>query len=104
MKVYIAGKISGLPATEAERLFSLASIYLREMGHEVFDPFHENSGLVEDGTLTYEEVMSLDFLVIERWAEALYFLPNWHSSPGARREMVLARRLEKPCFFSLRDI
>ena len=86
MKIYIAGKITGLPYEEANRLFSRADAYLKLKGHEVVNPMKLHGGRTD---LTWRQYM---ITCIKHLVECdgLYLLPNWPMSKGAKIERRIA--------------
>jgi ribosomal protein L37AE/L43A len=89
MKIYIAGKISGLVYEDALRTFAEAALEIERCGHEAVNPMAEN-GLDGDGK-QYEwvEYMEKDIPLLLS-CDAIYLLPNWKQSNGARIEKVIA--------------
>ena len=81
MKIYIAGKIAGNPDYRAQ--FEAASSNLRAQGHTVLNPAHNPEGL------TRLEYMRIDLAMLSN-CDAIYLLPNWQDSPGARLERQFA--------------
>lgn len=85
MKIYIAGKITGLERKEAEEKFLQAKKQLEEKKHCVFIP---------TVLPVYEEVAHSDYLHICHSmidiCDAIYMLDNWQTSDGARNELEYA--------------
>lgn len=95
MKIYTAGKISGLDEDEAFRLFEEAERLLIVAGHTPLNPMR----LVDQTEgREYEEYLLDALRVMLVDAEALYMLENWHDSRGARIEYLIARELGKPIY------
>lgn len=92
MKIYIAGKISGLDYEEALATFAQAERNLQGLGFDPVNPTKEN-GLDGDGK-QYEwiEYMRRDIPHLLS-CEAIYLLPNWQDSKGARLEKHIAEEL-----------
>lgn len=105
MKIYVAGKMRGLPYF-GYQAFNNAAAKLRAEGHSVFNPVESAekiygpdiySGNPEgdeaiagiDGRLVFS--LDLDFVCKE--AEAVALLPNWHTSKGAIAEKAVAEAL-----------
>lgn len=88
-RVYVSGKIAGLPEQEWKGLFSKAANKLRYEGYSVINPA-ENPPREN-----WEEYMKYD---IEGLVHCDYIavLPNWKDSRGARIEVKLARELKIP--------
>lgn len=83
MKVYVAGKITGKPGYHAD--FERAARALRKKGHEVLIP----SVLPELPSLTHDDYMHICYAMIDV-CDAVYMLPDWKDSKGARMERVYA--------------
>jgi len=90
MKVYISGRISGLDKTQAEVRFYAAQRFLESLGHEVFNPF--DNCLAEDATWSDHMVADIRMLFE---ADAIYMLPDWRESTGARIEHHIATETQK---------
>lgn len=88
MKVYIAGKVSGLPRAEVIEKFERAEKCLIEHGHEVVNPMK----LVPAGTDWFQAMrICIREMMI---CEAVFVLPDWLGSRGAILETDLADDLE----------
>jgi hypothetical protein len=88
MKIYISGKMRGLPEEESRKLFKAAEQYLIGLGHDVVNPW--NSELEKD-TLCNEWADYIMFdLNILKTCDALYMLDNWQDSNGAKCEHAFA--------------
>ena len=79
MKIYISGKISGLPYGEVERKFADAEELLESIGFEVVNPLR--NGLPE------------------KECGAIFMLDNWRDSRGARHEYNFALEEGKEVYF-----
>lgn len=92
MKIYIAGKISGLVYSEAYMKFWNAEKLLRRLGHEPLNPMEVN-GLDGDGKEhPWGEYMRRDIPVLLS-CDAIYLLPDWADSRGARLEKHIAEEI-----------
>ena len=78
MKIYISGKITGLPLEETRRKFADAQALLEEIGFEVVNPMEK--GLSPDAT--WEQHMVKDFELLLS-CDAIYMMDNWIGSKGA---------------------
>lgn len=87
-KVYISGKITGLPIDEAKDNFNNAENKLREKGYEVVNPF--NNGLPEKST--WMEHMKADIKLLME-CDLICLLSNWVDSKGAKIEFNIAKRM-----------
>lgn len=85
MRVYISGKISGKEKI-ARREFKAAQRKLEAIGHDPVNPFY--NGLKEDDT--WERHLAVDILDLLS-CEAVFQLPGWEDSRGARLEAEVAR-------------
>ena len=82
-KIYIAGPVTG--RTDYEEKFNGAEELLTSMGYEVLNPIKE--GLVDGWE--YRDYINRGFRLLME-ADAIYMLPDWESSPGARLERMYA--------------
>lgn len=89
MKIYIAGKITGLPRPIYERRFATAEKALKAQGHKTLNPVS-----IVPQNLEYEDQMSICMRLVEI-ADVLYMLDNWTQSSGAKREHEYAMSLGK---------
>ena len=87
MIIYIAGKVSGMEM-EARVLFKRAEIELLLQCHDVINPME----LEHDHDKTWQSYMRECISAMMK-ADALYLLPNWRESKGARIEVQLAHNL-----------
>lgn len=116
MKVYISGKIGEEVISEAtRRKFAQAEEMLKAKGYEVFNPTDERwqKALKEEYEIQYYDrkktipAASQDFyaycLLRDQMAmaikDAVYFLSDWHKSPGATSEYHFAKAIKKRMFF-----
>lgn len=81
MKIYIAGKITGLE--EYKRYFKWAEKMLKEEGHCIMNPAKLGNGF------DYEEYMHVCFAMIDV-CDCVFLLSNWQGSEGAKREREYA--------------
>lgn len=88
MKLYISGKMSGLPENRIRHRFNEAAEYLRNEGHIPVNP----AVMLDNPGLEYEEYMKIDFTMLEQ-CDGIYMLRGWEKSIGARREIAKAIRL-----------
>src|SRR5471032_2720865 len=85
MKVYIAGPMTGLPQFNRPA-FLQAALNLSFEKHVPLNP-----AILPDG-LTEADYMAVGLAMLQR-AEAIYLLPGWQNSAGARAEHALAVKL-----------
>ena len=88
MKVYLSGKMRGLPE-ENTPMFNRFAKTLRDCGYEVFNP----AETVPRDDWTVRDWFSVDCEWICRHAEAIFMMPGWEDSKGARAEHALALAL-----------
>lgn len=86
MRVYIAGKISGLCQSDVNRTFGEAAEKLRKWGFEPISPI-EHGG----ENKTWAEYM-LTLLPILHDCQGIYLLDNWDDSDGAKVEKLFAKK------------
>jgi len=93
--IYVAGPISADPIGGARKAISIASELLR-MG---FTPFVPHLAILWElmFPLEYEEWMAYDLAWLRK-CDVLFRVEG--KSPGADREVALAKSLGKPVFFS----
>lgn len=87
MKVYISGPMTGLPDYNFPA-FNAAADALRADGFEVENP--ADKGVIDGWTWT--DYLRLDLRIITE-CDAIYTLPGWRQSPGARLEVHVATAL-----------
>lgn len=85
MKVYISGKITGLPITEAEERFKDAEELITALNLTPVNPL--KNGLPRHST--WEEHMAKDIELLKQ-CEAIFMLENWEDSRGAKIEYDFA--------------
>lgn len=102
MLFYSAGPYSSEDPREIEENIKTArrwAIRLWEAGHTVICPHLNTMHFEKDCKCHYEDYMRGDFQMIAR-CDAIFMLPGWEKSQGARREMEYAKSLGMPVFFS----
>lgn len=87
MRVYIAGKVSGLPVGETYIKFAQAEYWLRQQGHETVNPLRLCSS-----SWTWERCMRVCIPELMK-CDAICLLKDWGDSPGAVTEYYVASRL-----------
>lgn len=90
MKIFISGKISGLPEKEVKQHFEKAERYLREQGCIPINPLK----ILANTGLEYEDMMHVCFALIDV-CDAVYFLKDFKQSNGSMREMAYAGATNK---------
>lgn len=105
MKIYIAGKITGLSGEEAEGNFMWNERLVEQYGHEPLNPMK----LVDQSEgREYEEYLTDALRIMLTEADGVLFLANWRdASDGAAIEHFIASRLPKfrgKVFYSVEEI
>jgi len=88
MKIYISGKITGLPIHDAEAVFETAEKRLKSEGHEPINPMK----LPHNHGQTWLEYMKEDIKALLE-CDAIYMLNGWQESKGACIEFNIAHDL-----------
>ena len=104
-KVYIAGKVSGLPFLDVVEKFKKAYYEIEALGFEAVNPvpivqqyLHDNPEYLE---CTEAQIWKLAMkLCIKALmdCDAIVLLPDWADSKGARFEHEIAENLDMPIF------
>jgi len=96
-KVYISGKITGLPIEVAMDKFNkaVAGFELHGWGDEnIINPMT----LIHDHDLSWENYMRVDLIELLKCTH-IYMLKDWHTSKGANIEYNLAKDLNLTIIF-----
>lgn len=88
-KIYIAGKIGGLPDAEYKSNFEQAKIECERMGFTPVSPVD----LPHEHDQSWSSYMKEDIRELTK-CDAVYALRNWIDSPGARIEIRIANDLK----------
>lgn len=88
MKVYIAGKVSGLPIGEVFTKFGQAEYWLKGQGYEVVNPLRLCSA-----DWPWERCMRVCLTEMMK-CDVVCLLKDWGDSAGARAEYFLATLLK----------
>lgn len=94
MKIYVAGKISGLPRLEVETKFQEARKTLADQGHSVFVP----TVLPAYDDVTHDDYMKICYAMIDV-CDAVFVLKDWQKSKGARMEVQYAADWRKEIIY-----
>lgn len=104
--IYVAGKYSGKDRNEIEQNILLARKYAVEIwrcGHVALCPHLNTAHFDDDIAFPQEEYYRRDLKLLER-CDAIFMLPNWQESRGARLELEFARVNNIPAIFNLEEI
>lgn len=88
MKIYISGRITGLPQNEYMDNFMRSEMWLKARGYSVINPAKVNQMLPID--TTYEQYMAMSFCMLDM-CDAIYMMSNWTESKGAKMEIEQAK-------------
>lgn len=94
MKIYLSGKITGLPQQEAREKFADGQALLEEIGLEAVNPMEK--GLSNE--LSWEQHMVKDIELLFS-CDAIFMMDNWIDSKGAQIEYDIANRLGMEIYF-----
>jgi hypothetical protein len=93
MKIYIAGKVSGLPYHLVSQKFGKHEVELRRQGHEPIVPLN-----LVNRTDNWSSAMRKCISAMMT-CDAIHLLPDWKDSPGAVIEHGLAHKLNIPIVY-----
>lgn len=88
MKIYISGKISG--TKDFRERFQKAEENLKKDGWDTINPVA--IGDLLPASTTYKQFMEIDLKLLTM-CEAIYLIPGWETSEGAKTERQLAEAL-----------
>lgn len=88
MKIYIAGKITGLSEEEVKEKFSWAAEQIKRLGFTPINPI--NKDLPYDADWSEHMVQDINLLL---GCEAIYLQIDWEKSKGARIEQYIAKEM-----------
>jgi len=95
MKIYIAGKITGLPYEKVVEKFNERSEIIRSRGHEPVSPIDVSPFKPSKEWHDY----MIDCIGALLMCDGIYMISNWGQSKGARIEYQIAKELGLPIFF-----
>lgn len=90
MKIYIAGKVSGLERQSVLQKFEKASEELKKEGHHPFVP----CVLPDYDDVPHQDYLHICYAMIDI-CDAVYMLSDWQQSTGARMELQYAADWKK---------
>lgn len=92
-RVYLSGKMTGLPEETYARNFARAQQHYESAGFEVINPCNLSAIVLKDKPdATYEDFMQADLEAL-RTCTHIAMIAGWEDSPGAKREKTEAERL-----------
>ena len=89
-KIYISGKITGLPIEGASENFNRAEIYLKSKGYEVMNPMKE---VPFNKSWSWGDYMRSAIILMMK-CDSIYMLNTHEESKGALIELQLAKDLQ----------
>ncbi len=110
MKIYISGKIGTETITDEIRdKFNAAAAYIQACGHEAVNPVDIVHQSVGGSYLSHNQVSIDDLytrhllydLALISTCDAIYLLPDWQDSPGAKAEFAFAAAIGKKVAYSI---
>jgi hypothetical protein len=87
MKLYISGKITGLPIEEAKASFKSAVSEVESLGYEAINPMVE---VPFNEEFKWVDYMLPNIAILLRKGDGVFMLKNWEDSKGARIEHYIA--------------
>jgi hypothetical protein len=109
MKLYIAGKVTGLPYVEVTQKFGVAQVQLRAAGFKAINPLQVVSDMHERDPKA-DRLLDTPWEWCMRWCLAelmtchgMVILPCWADSRGAKLERYVAGCLNIPVYEGLKD-
>ena len=98
MKAYISGKMTGLSEDQIWNNFRKVEEFLVKTGAEsVMNPA-VTYAMQKFDAFSYEDWLHVDFAMLDA-CDAVFLLPNWETSMGAKREIAYAYKHKKLIFF-----
>jgi len=95
-KIYLSGKITGLPYEEALKKFNLAENIAKTISLEVVNPMT----IEHNHDLSWESYMRQGLKAMLD-CDSIYMLSNWKDSKGATIERDLAIKLNLSVYYEL---
>ena len=94
MRIYVSGKISGLPYEEVKTRFDDCQALLESIGFEVVNPL--TMGLNQEAKWEQHMVKDIELLLS---CDSIYMMDNWTESTGAGIEYDIAIRIGMDVWF-----
>lgn len=95
-KIYIAGKVTGLPIAECTMNFGLVQKQIEDLGYEAVNPL----AVVNDWNCSWGKAMRLCIAALME-CDMILVLDNHKDSPGAKLEIELAHKLRMPILYDV---
>ncbi|MBC7748584.1 MAG: DUF4406 domain-containing protein [Methylotenera sp.] len=92
-KIYIAGKVTGLPKDEVVEKFAAMQKKIENLGFEAVNPIE----IVKDFNTPWNQAMRLCIAALTL-CDAIVLLPDWINSNGAKIEWDISKQLKIPDF------
>lgn len=99
MKVYISGKVTGLPIHEVTMKFGQAVKEIEALELTAINPL----AVVNDWKAKWPDAMRKCIIALME-ADVMYMLPDGDESKGALLEFMIAQDLELPVVFSALEL
>ncbi|WP_410221905.1 DUF4406 domain-containing protein [Pedobacter sp.] len=108
-KIYIAGKVKGLPKDQVAKKFEIAAKTIKDAGHDPVNPFEHidalNNILIENGELPLSdddtqqrnEILKICLDLLTE-CDHIYLLHDWQDSQGATFEKQVADAFNIPVY------
>ena len=96
-RVYISGKMTGLPIEEIFKNFNSVEDTLVDNGNAVINPavlWH----LKDTTPFSAQDYLNIDFAMMEV-CDTIIVLPNWETSSGAKKEISFAYCIDLEGYF-----
>ena len=93
--LYLAGPITGMPNLNREE-FAAAADHLKEQGFRVINPHDLTDGVDFHPEQDYEQIMRICVCSMVESSDEIITLSGWENSPGAKREVEIARLMHIP--------
>ena len=107
MKIYISGKIgTDIITDEIRAKFNEAAAYIEKCGHEAInpiDPLYQALGsnyLSDEVSDIYTRHLLFDLYKLAT-CDAIFLLPDWQDSPGAKAEFAFAAAIGKKAAYGI---
>ncbi|MCM1321642.1 MAG: DUF4406 domain-containing protein [Bacteroides sp.] len=94
MKIYIAGKVTGLPKDKIFKKFCASAKMLKETGHITMSP----AVLLLNEGFEHGEYMHICYAMIDV-CDAVYMQKDWQHSKGAQMELYYAKDTKKQIIY-----